>query len=147
PRPETGFGPMSNLTVGETAVLTRPEAVDGHSLAGAGATGKTQLAVAFAHSIWQSGSADLLVWVPAASRDAIIAGYAQALGEIGASDTGDDQDTVANRFVASQQHHRDPDARRAMAVFISSIDTGLFRFRLNNPFSYCHELVAATMAN
>ena len=100
PRPETGFGPMSNLTVGETAVLTRPEAVDGHSLAGAGATGKTQLAVAFAHSIWQSGSADLLVWVPAASRDAIITGYAQALGEIGASDTGDDQDTVANRFVA-----------------------------------------------
>jgi tetratricopeptide (TPR) repeat protein len=100
PRPETGFGPVSNLAAGETAILTRPEAADGHSLAGAGGTGKTQLAVALAHSIWQSGTVDLLVWVPAASRDAIVTGYAQALGEIGASDAGDDEDTVANRFLA-----------------------------------------------
>jgi tetratricopeptide (TPR) repeat protein len=99
-RPETGFGPMSNLAAGETAVLTRPEAIDGHSLAGAGGTGKTQLAVAFAHALWQSGDADLVVWVPAASRDAIITGYARALADIGASDAGDDQDTLAGRFVA-----------------------------------------------
>jgi len=99
-RPETGFGPMSNLAAGETAVLARPEGNDGQSLAGAGGTGKTQLAVAFAHSLWQAGATDLLVWVPAVSREAIMTGYAQALGEIGASDAGDDQDTVAARFLA-----------------------------------------------
>jgi tetratricopeptide (TPR) repeat protein len=100
PRPETGFGPMSNLAPGETAVLTRPEAIDGHSLAGAGGTGKTQLAVAFAQSLWQSGAADLLVWIPAASRDAIVTGYARALADIGASAAGDDQDAAASRFSA-----------------------------------------------
>jgi tetratricopeptide (TPR) repeat protein len=100
PRPETGFGPISNLGPGETAVLTRPEAIDGQSLAGAGGTGKTQLAVAFAHAIWQAGVADLLVWIPATSRDAIVTGYARALAEIGASEAGADQDTLASRFVA-----------------------------------------------
>ena len=100
PRPETGFGPMSNLADGETAVLTRPEVIDGQSLASAGGTGKTQLAVAFAHSLWQAGATDLLVWVPAVSRDAIMTGYAAALGEIGGSDPGDAQDAVAARFLA-----------------------------------------------
>ena len=94
PRPETGFGPMSNLAAGEIAVLTRPEVTDGQSLALAGGTGKTQLAVAFAHALWQGGATDLLVWVPATSRDAIVTGYAQALVEIGAGDTGEDQDTL-----------------------------------------------------
>ena len=51
PRPETGFGPVSNLAPGETAVLTRPEAIDGHSLAAAGGTGKTQLAISFADAL------------------------------------------------------------------------------------------------
>ncbi len=100
PRPETGFGPTSNLAPGETAVLTRPQATDGQSLAGAGGTGKTQLAVAFAHSLWQDAATDLLVWVPAASRDAILTGYAQALEAIGASDPQDDQDTAAAKCLA-----------------------------------------------
>ncbi|HEY7143691.1 MAG TPA: FxSxx-COOH system tetratricopeptide repeat protein [Streptosporangiaceae bacterium] len=99
-RPETGFGPMSNLAAGETAVLTRPEAMDGHSLAAAGGTGKTQLAVAFARAFWQSGDADLVVWAPAASRDAIVTGYARALAETGAAQAGPDQDTQAARFVS-----------------------------------------------
>ncbi|MGD0373689.1 MAG: tetratricopeptide repeat protein [Streptosporangiaceae bacterium] len=100
PRPETGFGPMSNLVPGETAVLTRPEVIDGQSLASAGGTGKTQLAVAFAHSLWQAAATDLLVWVPAVSRDAIITGYAQALGEIGAAGLRDAQDVAAARFLS-----------------------------------------------
>jgi tetratricopeptide (TPR) repeat protein len=108
PRPETGFGPTSNLAAGEIAVLTRPEVTDGQSLALAGGTGKTQLAVAFAHALWQGGATDLLVWVPAMSRDAIITGYAQALAEIGADDTGEDQDTLAARFLAWLAETRRP---------------------------------------
>ena len=100
PRPETGFGPMSNLAAGEIAVLTRPEVTDGQSLALAGGTGKTQLAVAFAHALWEGGATDLLAWVPATSRDSIVTGYAQALIEIGAGDPGDDQDRLADRFLS-----------------------------------------------
>jgi tetratricopeptide (TPR) repeat protein len=99
-RPGTGFGPMSNLGAGETAVLTRPEVTDGQSLALAGGTGKTQLAVAFAHALWQGDATDLLVWVPALSRDAITTGYAQALTDIGAGDLQEDQDRLARRFLS-----------------------------------------------
>lgn len=98
PRPETGFGPVGNLAPGETAVLTRPETVDGQSLAAAGGTGKTQLAVAFAETLWQSEVADLVLWVPAASRDAVVTSYARTLATI-TGETAADPDTGAGRFL------------------------------------------------
>ena len=49
---------------------------------GAGAwlrsSGKTQLAAAFAESLWQSHELDLLVWIQATSRAAVLSGYAAA---------------------------------------------------------------------
>jgi tetratricopeptide (TPR) repeat protein len=44
-------------------------------------SGKTQLAVAFAESLWQSGRVDLLVWIEATSRAAVLAGYAAATAD------------------------------------------------------------------
>ncbi len=41
-------------------------------------SGKTQLAAAFAESLWQSGGLDLLVWIQATSRTAVLSGYAAA---------------------------------------------------------------------
>jgi hypothetical protein len=41
-------------------------------------SGKTQLAAAFAESLWQSGGVDLLVWIEATSRASILSGYAAA---------------------------------------------------------------------
>lgn len=46
-------------------------------LHGMGGAGKTQAAAAYAHDRWRSGDIELLVWVNAASRDAVIATYAQ----------------------------------------------------------------------
>jgi predicted transcriptional regulator len=46
-------------------------------LAGMGGVGKTQLAAAHARQAWREG-AGLMVWVNAASRDAIVAAYADA---------------------------------------------------------------------
>ncbi|HEX6524144.1 MAG TPA: hypothetical protein VF070_29710, partial [Streptosporangiaceae bacterium] len=42
------------------------------------ASGKTQLAAAFAESLWQSRGLDLLVWIQATSRASVLSGYAAA---------------------------------------------------------------------
>jgi hypothetical protein len=55
---------------GHTAVLTQV-------LSGLGGVGKTQLAAQFARGLDAAGELDVLVWCTAASRDAIVAGYAE----------------------------------------------------------------------
>ncbi|MFV5996575.1 tetratricopeptide repeat protein [Streptomyces sp. NPDC056231] len=67
-------------------------------LVGPGGVGKTQAAADFAHRAWQSGSVDLLVWITAASRAAVVAGYAQAAAEI-TGDRDPDADLAASRFL------------------------------------------------
>ena len=69
-------------------------------LAVSGGTGKTQLAAALAHQLWDTRAVDLLVWVKASSRNAILSGYALTLAELGAADPGDDLLTGAQRFLA-----------------------------------------------
>jgi tetratricopeptide (TPR) repeat protein len=62
-------------------------------------SGKTQLAAAFAESLWQSRRLDLLVWIQATSRAAVLSGYAAAT----AAATGRSQEisceSVAAQFV------------------------------------------------
>ena len=41
-------------------------------------SGKTQIAVALAESLWHSGELDLLVWIDASSRASVLSGYAAA---------------------------------------------------------------------
>jgi hypothetical protein len=62
----------------EQAVAGGGTAVVCQVLAGTGGVGKTQLAAAYARTVWQAGSVDLLAWVTAGSRDAVVAAYAQA---------------------------------------------------------------------
>ncbi|MGI8448908.1 MAG: tetratricopeptide repeat protein [Streptosporangiaceae bacterium] len=69
-------------------------------LAASGGTGKTQLAAALAHQLWDSRGVDLLVWVKASTRNSILTGYALTLAELGAADPGDDLLTGAQRFLA-----------------------------------------------
>ncbi|MFE6366067.1 tetratricopeptide repeat protein [Streptomyces sp. NPDC057806] len=57
-------------------------AVRCHVLVGTGGVGKTQLAAHHAQRAWQRREVDLLVWVTAASRQAIQAAYAQAAVEV-----------------------------------------------------------------
>ena len=75
-RQETGFGLADALRPGETILLVP-------ALLGTGGTGKTQLAVGFAHAMWSARAVDLLAWVPAGNRSAIIAGYARAAADLG----------------------------------------------------------------
>jgi tetratricopeptide (TPR) repeat protein len=94
-RQETGFELASALRPGETILLVP-------TLLGTGGTGKTQLAVGFAHAMWSARAVDLLVWVPAGSRSAIIAGYARAAADLELLDdetAASKADSAARRFL------------------------------------------------
>lgn len=67
-----------------TAILTGSSA---QILSGLGGVGKTQLAAAVARRLRDNAQLDILVWINAQSRSAIVTGYAQ----IGAEITGVDQ--------------------------------------------------------
>jgi tetratricopeptide (TPR) repeat protein len=100
-RQETGFGLADAPRPGETIVLAPPAPDDlGDGTDGAaGGTGKTQLAVGFAHAMWNARSVDLLVWVPAGNRTGIVAGFAQAAADLDAASPGETADAAAKRFL------------------------------------------------
>jgi len=97
-RPETGLDLRVGLYPGDTVVLTHGEET-ASAPAGQGGTGKTQIAVAFSHALWGARAVDALVWVPATSREAIVAGFAQAARTVGAADHALPADAAAGRFV------------------------------------------------
>ncbi|MER6319993.1 tetratricopeptide repeat protein, partial [Streptomyces sp. NPDC001581] len=67
---------------GGTAVLCQV-------LTGMGGVGKTQLAADYAHTAWESGEVDVLVWITASTRTAIVSAYAQAGVELCQADPTD----------------------------------------------------------
>ncbi len=98
-RTESGPGLASSLFPGQTAVLTHGADTKTAPTA-QGGTGKTQLAVEFARVLWSTRAVDVLVWVPASTREAVIAGFAQAAGVVGADDPDGDAQADASRFTA-----------------------------------------------
>jgi hypothetical protein len=51
-------------------------------LSGLGGVGKTQIAIRYAEQQWAVHALDLLVWMPATSREAILTGYAETAWQI-----------------------------------------------------------------
>ena len=97
-RPETMPGLEATVAPG-AAVALIPGRSAGSAPGWAGPSGKTQLAVGLAESVWQSRAVDLLAWVTATSRASILSGYAQAAAELGL-DHERDAESVATRFIA-----------------------------------------------
>jgi tetratricopeptide (TPR) repeat protein len=64
------------------------------------ATGKTQLAVALAESLWASRGLDLLVWIDASSRAAVLSGYAAATTAVTGRDQAISCEAVATQFLS-----------------------------------------------
>jgi tetratricopeptide (TPR) repeat protein len=99
PRAGSGLALAAGLNPGETVVLvTAGDAA--RILGGLGGTGKTQCAVAIAGALWERRAVDLLVWVTASSRDAVVTGYAQALAGVGAPDRRREPEAAASRLLA-----------------------------------------------
>jgi tetratricopeptide (TPR) repeat protein len=63
-------------------------------------SGKTQLAAAFAESLWQSGGVDLLVWIDATSRASVLSGYAAATAAATGRDRASSCESVAAQFLS-----------------------------------------------
>ena len=107
PRTETGPDLASSLQPGETVVLVHGEESDA-APAAQGGTGKTQLAVEFAHAMWNGRLVEVLVWVTATNAEAVITGFAQAANTVDASNPGEGAEAAAARFVSWLAHTKRP---------------------------------------
>jgi tetratricopeptide (TPR) repeat protein len=97
-RPETGAMVEASLVPGTTVAL-----VSGLSSGGGRdwreSCGKTQLAVSFAQSLWQSGAVDLVIWLTATSQASMLSGYATAAAAVGSQFAGN-ADAVTARLLS-----------------------------------------------
>jgi tetratricopeptide (TPR) repeat protein len=104
PRPETGQALETALVPGSVIALV-PDRTGTESRSWRDACGKTQLAVAAARSLWQSGAVELVIWLTATSRASVLSGYAEAARTAGAAHgmgTGmaGDADSLATRLIS-----------------------------------------------
>jgi tetratricopeptide (TPR) repeat protein len=111
-RTETGADLATSLQPGETVVLVR----GGESDPALGGTGKTQLAVEFAHGMWNGRLVEVLVWVTATNAESIITGFAQAANTVDAATSGEGAEAAAARFVSWLAH-----TKRRWALIIDDL--------------------------
>ncbi|WP_306329037.1 NB-ARC domain-containing protein [Streptomyces venezuelae] len=82
----------------EAAVIGGGTAVLCQVLSGTGGVGKTQLAAHYARRQQASGGVDLLVWVSATGRDAVLSAYGQAAAKVTGAD-GAAPEQAADEFL------------------------------------------------
>ena len=106
-RTESGADLASTLRPGETAVLAHG---DDSKVAPVtqGGTGKTQLAVEFTHAMWNARTVEVLIWVTASSREAVITSFAQAANTVDAGNPTESAEAAAARFITWLAHTRRP---------------------------------------
>ena len=97
PRQET-VPDLTRLPAGATVVLV-PGAGASPGVPGPRGTGKTTLATALAHAHHDNRLVDLVVWVAATGRDALLSSYAQALRDVGVPAPGEDTEQAAVTFL------------------------------------------------
>jgi tetratricopeptide (TPR) repeat protein len=106
-RTESGPDLANTLRPGEIVVLTHGEETPSAPLA-QGGTGKTQLAVDFTHTVWNARTVEVLVWVTASNREAVITSFAHAANTVDAANPAESAEVAAARFVAWLGHTRRP---------------------------------------
>ncbi|MFI5062882.1 MAG: tetratricopeptide repeat protein [Streptosporangiales bacterium] len=89
---------MAALIPGTVVALVPEQAVARHPGDWLEVSGKTQLAVSFAESLWQSAAVDLIAWVPATSRASVLSGYLRAAAAVG-TDVSGTAESAAGRFL------------------------------------------------
>ena len=99
PRPESAPALGAALVPGATVALVSGRAEGPARPDWMRLTGKTQLAVAAAESLWQSRNIDLLVWAVATSRTSVLAAYGEATAATSETAPVGSAESVATRFV------------------------------------------------
>jgi tetratricopeptide (TPR) repeat protein len=99
-RPQTAPHLEAALVPGAAVVLAPGSVAAERSPVWLGSSGKTQLAIHSAQSLWQSGRVDLLVWVAATSRASVLSGYVEAAVAATGTEPAGDAESVAVRFVS-----------------------------------------------
>ncbi|MFJ1715547.1 tetratricopeptide repeat protein, partial [Streptomyces sp. NPDC088260] len=89
PRDAAAFQGRDEIDQLRAAVTNSGTAVLCQVLRGTGGVGKTQLAAHYARQAWIGDELDVLVWVSASSRSAIVSAFAQAAEELLALEPGD----------------------------------------------------------
>jgi tetratricopeptide (TPR) repeat protein len=98
-RPESAPNLGQILVPGATVVLAPNRDAPRGGADWFGSCGKTQLAAFAAESLWNSQEVELLVWVTATSRAAILTGYTSAAAAAMGIDPDTDAETTAARFM------------------------------------------------
>ena len=107
-RPDTARGILDALIPGSVIALVPGSEFAEGKQNWLGASGKTQIAVMLAETLWRSGAVDMVVWISATSRSAVLAGYVQAwVAATGIEPTGT-AESVAARFVSWLAETRQP---------------------------------------
>ena len=114
-RTESGPDLATTLQPGEIAVLIHGDDTE-IAPESQGGTGKTQIAVEFTHAMWSSRLVEVLVWVTATNRDAVVTSYAQAASAVDASNADESAEAAAARFVTWLSH-----TRRSWALVIDDL--------------------------
>jgi tetratricopeptide (TPR) repeat protein len=99
-RPDTARGILDASIPGSTiALVPGSEFAEGRQN-WLGASGKTQIAAMLAETLWRPGAIDIVVWISATSRSAVLSGYAEAwMAATGIEPTGT-AESVAARFLS-----------------------------------------------
>ena len=98
-RPESAPGLGTSLVPGATVALVSARADGPASSDWLRPSGKTQLAIAAAESLWQSHGIELLVWAVATSRTSVLAAYREAAAATSVSTPAGNAESVAARFI------------------------------------------------
>ena len=107
-RPDTARGILDALIPGSTIALVPGSEFAEGKQNWLGASGKTQIAVMLAETLWRSGAVDVVVWISATSRSAVLSGYVEAwVAATGIEPTGT-AESVAARFVSWLAETRQP---------------------------------------
>ena len=105
-RIETAPDLTAALRPGTMVALVSQRAADpGHTASSTArdwlrSSGKTQLAVALAESLWHARELDLLVWIDASSRASVLSGYAAATALVTGRDQATSCESVAAQFLS-----------------------------------------------
>jgi tetratricopeptide (TPR) repeat protein len=104
-RLETAPDLAASLRAGVAVALVPDRAAPGPAADAAArdwlrSSGKTQLAAAFAESLWHSRGLDLLVWINAASRASVLSGYAAATAAVTGRDQASSCESIAAQFLS-----------------------------------------------